>query len=137
MPQVTSQPYRAGVAPPGAIVAFAPSRDLDRSAAFYGDVLGLELVGQTEYACVLRSGPTTLRVTLVPELTPHPFTVLGWDVDDVGDAVRTLHSHGVETLRYDGMEQDDLAVWTAPGGSRVAWFRDPDGNVLSVQQHPV
>lgn len=128
--------YCRAMAAPGDLVAFVPSLDLDRSARFYRDVVGLELVEQTEFACVLRSGRTTLRVTLVQELTAHPFTVLGWDVADIHASLRLLVAAGVEPNRYEGMEQDDDGVWTAPSGTFVAWFRDPDGNVLSVEQHP-
>jgi catechol 2,3-dioxygenase-like lactoylglutathione lyase family enzyme len=124
------------MAAPGALVAFVPSRDLERSAAFYRDVVGLELVELTEFACVLRSAATTVRVTLVQELTPHPFTVLGWDVADIRASLRLLVAAGAEPNRYQGMDQDEDGVWTAPSGTLVAWFHDPDGNVLSVEQHP-
>lgn len=124
------------MSPPGELVAFLPSRDLARSAAFFTEVVGLEVLERSDFAVTLRSGPSQLRVTLVPELTPQTFTVLGWDVDDVAAAVAKLRAHDVEPNRYEGFGQDEDGVWTAPSGSRIVWFADPDGNVLSLAQHP-
>lgn len=70
--------------------------------------------------------------TPVPDHTARPFAVAGWQVPDLGAAVRALSERGVQFTRYDGMAQDDLGIWTAPGGDRIAWFRDPDGNTLSL-----
>jgi catechol 2,3-dioxygenase-like lactoylglutathione lyase family enzyme len=121
-----------GAAP---IVAFAPVTDVGRSRAFYVDLLGLTVVEDTPFALVCDAGGTTLRITPVGQLSPQPFTVLGWAVDDVAATGRALVDAGVELLRFDGMEQDELGVWTTPGGDRIAWFHDPDGNVLSLSQH--
>lgn len=117
------------------LVAFVPTTDLDRAAAFYRDVVGLEVVSVDGFACVCRSGATTVRVTLVQDLQPQQFTVLGWDVDDIGAAVEAILQRGAVFLQLDGMT-DEAGVWTAPSGSRIAWFHDPDGNVLSLSQHP-
>ena len=117
------------------IVAFAPITDVARARAFYVDVLGLTVLEDTPFALVCDAGGTTVRITPVGELSPQPFTVLGWAVDDVAATSRALVDAGVELLRFDGMDQDDLGVWTAPGGDRIAWFHDPDGNVLSLSQH--
>jgi hypothetical protein len=76
-----------------------------------------------------------LRVTVVNELSPAPFTVLGWQVANIAIAVRSLREAGVEFQRFPGMPQDELGIWSSPGGARVAWFKDLDGNVLSVSQH--
>lgn len=116
------------------LVAFIATVDLDRARAFYGETLGLSLVEQTSFACVFDAAGTTLRVTLVDELAPARHTVLGWAMADVVGVVRTLHERGIAFERYPGLEQDGLAIWTAPSGARVAWFTDPDGNVLSVTQ---
>jgi catechol 2,3-dioxygenase-like lactoylglutathione lyase family enzyme len=113
------------------LMAFVPSTDLDRSREFYAGALGLELVETTPFACVLRSGGTTLRVTRVEELRPQPFTVLGWEVPDLRAALAALP---VPVLRFPGLGQDDDGVWTTPGGDRIAWFADPDGNTLSLTQ---
>jgi catechol 2,3-dioxygenase-like lactoylglutathione lyase family enzyme len=116
------------------IVAFAAATDLDRARGFYADVLGLELVEQTEFACVFEANGTTLRVNRVEEVPTPGYTVLGWYVGDITDTARQLTERGVTFLRPDGIEQDEHGVWTAPGGARVAWFPDPDGNVLSLTE---
>jgi len=75
-----------------------------------------------------------LRVTAVAEVARPGYTVLGWRVADITATVRELTGRGVVFLRYDGMNQDEDGVWTTPGGDKVAWFADPDGNVLSLTQ---
>ena len=112
------------------------SADLERSEAFYGGVLGLELVDSTPFAKVFDAHGTQLRVTRVEAVAGAAYTVLGWRVDDLDAAVAALRARGVELKRYEGLEQDDRGAWTAPGGSRIAWFADPDGNTLSLQQNP-
>jgi catechol 2,3-dioxygenase-like lactoylglutathione lyase family enzyme len=113
-------------------IGFIPVRDLAAARAFYGGTLGLRVVADTPFALVLDAGGTMLRVTPVPEFSDRPFTVAGWNVPDIGAAVRTLADRGVRFTRYDGMTQDDLGIWVTPGGDRVAWFKDPDGNTLSL-----
>jgi catechol 2,3-dioxygenase-like lactoylglutathione lyase family enzyme len=117
------------------IVAFAPVTDVDRARAFYIGVLGLRMVEDTPFALVCDAGGTILRITPVGELSPQPFTVLGWAVDDIVATSLALVDAGVELLRFEGMDQVELGVWTTPGGERIAWFNDPDGNVLSLYQH--
>ncbi len=116
------------------LVAFVPSTNLDLAREFYRDILELPLVSSDDYAVVLSSGSTHVRVTAVPNFAPHPFTVLGWVVTDIGDTIASLAERGVEFLRFDGMEQDDSGVWVAPGGAQIAWFCDPDDNILSITQ---
>jgi hypothetical protein len=84
---------------------------------------------------VIAGHHATLRIVKMPEFKPFPFTLLGWEVGDIGDEVRDLQASGVEFERYGFFEQDALGVWTAPNGSKVAWFKDPDGNTLSISQH--
>ena len=115
-------------------VAFVPATDLARARDFYEGTLGLEVQDVSGFACVFRVGPIKLRVTKVGELAPPPFTVFGWEVAAIHEMVAGLAGRGVEFVRYDGMGQDPAGVWTAPGGAQVAWFRDPDGNVLSLTQ---
>jgi catechol 2,3-dioxygenase-like lactoylglutathione lyase family enzyme len=115
-------------------IAFLPSTDLNRSRRFFADRLGLAVEESTAFACVLRAGATMLRVTKVDELQPQPFTVFGWQVQDVHAVVAALAAANVTCVRFDGMRQDPAGVWTTPGGDQVAWFRDPDGNVLSLTQ---
>ena len=115
-------------------MAFVPVTDFDRARAFYVDVLGLGLIESTPYALVLDANGTVVRVTLVGDLTPHPFTSLGWTVADIAGTVDELVAAGVRFERFDGMEQDERGIWPTPSGAQVAWFKDPDGNLLSVTQ---
>ena len=116
------------------LVAFAATTDLDRARVFYEHVLGLPVTEQTDLACVFDANGTMLRVTAVPEVARPGYTVLGWRVADIAAAARELSAKGVTFLRFDGMDQDADGVWTSPGGGRVAWFADPDGNTLSLTQ---
>ena len=116
------------------LVGFVATTDLDRSVMFYGGKLGLQLIEESPVAHVFNSNGTVLRVTLVEELEPAPYTVLGWTVSDIEGSVRSLQGEGVAFERFEGIDQDELGVWMTPGGDRVAWFKDPDGNVLSLTQ---
>ena len=116
------------------LIAFVATRDLERAGAFYRDVLGLAPLEETPIAWVLSAHGTTLRVTLVDGFAPPPYTVLGWRVPDVHASVAGLAARGVAFERFEGMGQDDDGVWTAPSGDRVAWFKDPDGNLLSLTE---
>ena len=116
------------------LVGFVASTDLDRSVEFYGSKLGLPQEGANPFAVVFRAGGTMLRVTKVDGLRAQPFTVLGWDVPDIKKTIQELTERGVEFTRYDGIEQNDLGIWTTPSGEQVAWFADPDGNTLSLTQ---
>ena len=116
------------------LIAFVATTDLARARAFYEDTLGLRCTEENPVACVFDANGTMLRVTAVPELTPAGYTVAGWRVDDIAAAVKALSESGVEFQRFDGMDQDALGVWTTPGNDKVAWFRDPDGNTLSLTQ---
>ena len=116
------------------VVAFAATTDLSRARAFYEQCLGLPLTEQTDFACVFDANGTMLRVTAVPEVPRAGYTVLGWRVTDITAAARDLADRGAVFLRYDGMDQDGDGVWTTPGGDKVAWFADPDGNILSLTQ---
>jgi catechol 2,3-dioxygenase-like lactoylglutathione lyase family enzyme len=118
----------------GDIIAFVPTTDPARAREFYAGTLGLEVEDESPFALVFRVNGTMLRVTTVQELAPQPFTVLGWEVPDIAETIRALAERGVRFERYDGVEQDALGVWTAPGGGRIAWFKDPDGNTLSLTQ---
>jgi catechol 2,3-dioxygenase-like lactoylglutathione lyase family enzyme len=111
-----------------------PATDLHRARAFYEQVLGLPVAEHNDFACVLDANGTMLRITAAPEVRQAGYTVLGWRVTDITAAIRGLAARGVVFLRYEGMDQDSDGVWTAPGGDKVAWFTDPDGNVLSLTQ---
>jgi catechol 2,3-dioxygenase-like lactoylglutathione lyase family enzyme len=116
------------------LVAFAASADLSRSRKFYEQKLGLPVLEHNDFACVFDANGTMLRVTAVQKISPAAYTVLGWRVTDIDAVVRALSAQGVAFMRYDHMEQDDNGIWTSPGGNQVAWFTDPDGNVLSLTQ---
>jgi catechol 2,3-dioxygenase-like lactoylglutathione lyase family enzyme len=116
------------------VVAFVATTTAERARDFYAGVLGLRLLADEPFALVFDAHGTTLRVQKLPELTPARHTVLGWLVPDVAAAVRQLSARGVAFERYPGLPQDDLGIATFPGGSRVAWFEDPDGNTLSLTE---
>ena len=118
----------------GELVAFVPTADLERSHAFYGGVLGLARIEASPFANAYDAHGTQLRVTRVDAPPAAPFTVLGWSVPDVAAAIDALAARGVAFELYDGMAQDEAGVWTAPSGAKVAWFKDPDGNTLSLSQ---
>jgi predicted enzyme related to lactoylglutathione lyase len=114
--------------------AFVPTTKRKKAKSFYRDTLGLTLLSEDNYALEFDANGTLLRVTIVPELTPHPFTILGWNVDDIIAVIKQLKKKKVVFERYDFLKQDNLGVWTSPNGSKVAWFKDPDGNILSLTE---
>jgi catechol 2,3-dioxygenase-like lactoylglutathione lyase family enzyme len=118
------------------IVAFVPAKDRDKSKVFYEGVLGLRFVKDDGFATVMDANGIMVRIGTVPaDFKPAQFTVLGWQVADIEKMVAALQSKGVQFERFGFFKQDELGVWTAPNGDKVAWFKDPDGNVLSVSQH--
>ena len=118
-------------------VILIPTVKKDEAREFYESVLGLKFRLDDGFALVFDTAGIMLRVTPVKEFTPHQFSVLGWEVDDITSAVTELKDRGVVFEKYDfpWMSQDELGIWTAPDGTCVAWFKDPDGNLLSVAQH--
>lgn len=116
------------------IVTFVASTDLARSREFYQRSLGLPVTGENDFACVFDAHGTMLRVTAVAKVAKPGYTVLGWRVADITATVRGLAEGGVVFMRFDGMDQDGDGIWTTPGGDKVAWFADPDGNTLSLTQ---
>jgi catechol 2,3-dioxygenase-like lactoylglutathione lyase family enzyme len=116
------------------IVAFVPTRDPERARAFYVGLLGLRFVKDDGFALVLDANGIMLRIARA-EFTPAPFTILGWQVTGIEEVVKGLLGKGVGFERFGFFEQDELGIWTAPTGDKVAWFKDPDGNMLSVSQH--
>lgn len=117
------------------IVAFSATNDAERAKTFYRDVLGLPLQEESPFALVFQAGGTMLRVQKTRGHTPAPHTLLGFDVPDIVADTRALMKRGVEFVRYPGMTQDELGIWCAPdNGAQIAWFRDPDGNLLSLTQ---
>jgi catechol 2,3-dioxygenase-like lactoylglutathione lyase family enzyme len=119
-------------------IAFIPTTAAAAARNFYETALGLNFVSDDDFAMVFSIGPTQtmLRVVRSGPFTPAQFTIFGWEVDDIHATIADLTTHGVEFLRIGYVEQDPDGVWTAPGGSQVAWFKDPDGNTLSLSTHP-
>jgi catechol 2,3-dioxygenase-like lactoylglutathione lyase family enzyme len=116
-------------------MTFIVTRDRGKSKAFFRDVLGFKMTYEDQFAAVFDLNGTSLRVSSVPDFLPQAHTVLGWQVPDIVASVKALASKGVRFTVYDGMGQDELAIWTAPGSkAKVAWFLDPDGNNLSLSQ---
>jgi len=116
------------------LIAFVATQDAERARKFYADVLGLSLVSDDPYALVFDANGTTLRIQKVDEFDPLPFTALGWTVTDIEKIVDGLVKHKVKLDRFGGMEQDERGIWRSPNGVRVAWFKDPDGNTLSLTE---
>jgi len=117
------------------LVAFLAVRNADNARAFYRDKLGLPLVSEDRFALVFDANGTMLRVAPVGEIPTVRWTVLGWEVPDIEAAVRELKDGGIQFEHFGGMGQDELGIWTAPTGDKVAWFKDLDGNTLSISQH--
>jgi catechol 2,3-dioxygenase-like lactoylglutathione lyase family enzyme len=116
------------------VVTFVPTKDAEKARAFYEGVLGLRFVKDDGFALVLDANGIMVRVARA-QFTPAPFTILGWQVTEIEKVVAGLQEKGVHFERFGFFEQDELGIWTAPTGDKVAWFKDPDGNVLSVSQH--
>ena len=115
-------------------ILFLATMDVERSRAFYERVLGLTFVADEPPALVFRVGDAMLRIQKVDQVHPVPYTALGWAVSDIRRTVHDLSAAGVVFQHYDGMNQDVDGIWLAPSGAFVAWFRDPDGHVLSLTQ---
>jgi catechol 2,3-dioxygenase-like lactoylglutathione lyase family enzyme len=116
------------------LVAFVATTDAQRSTAFYRDKLGLRLIEESPFAIVLDANGVTVRVQIVDKVVVPPYTALGWEVSDIAATVRQLGAAGVECERFPGMSQDKLGIWKSPSGARVAWFKDPEGFILSLTQ---
>jgi catechol 2,3-dioxygenase-like lactoylglutathione lyase family enzyme len=138
----TPAPGAAPAAPAGpvlgdaSLIAFLATNQPERAREFYAGTLGLRLVSEDEFAIVFEAGGAPLRVQKVTQLLTHAFTALGWQVRDLSGVVSGLLARGVVFERYPFLEQDEAGIWRAPGGASVAWFKDPDGNLLSLTQSP-
>ncbi len=117
------------------LVAFMATSKPDAARAFFEGVLGLTFVGEHEHLVTFQSGAAQLMLQKVSVVTPPHGTALGWSVKDLRGTIRALAERGVTFERFEGMDQDDLGVWSPAPGTGVAWFKDPDGNLLSLSQH--
>ena len=119
------------------IIGFVSIVDVPRARDFYRDTLGLRLVTEEPpFALVFEANGIMLRLGMTRERLPAHGTVLGWQVPEITATVKNLKQAGVLFERYDGMNQDELGIWASPTGAKVAWFKDPDGNTLSLSEHP-
>lgn len=117
-------------------MGFIPTIDADRARHFYVDTLGLEFLSDDNFSVVVRAGKIDLRIVRMNAFSPAPYTVFGWKVPEIEAAIRDLSAAGVLFERYPYLDQDANGIWSVPGKTaKVAWFKDPDGNVLSVSQH--
>ena len=118
----------------GKLAGFLATTDYDKATEFYEGKLGFEFVRLDQYALVMRVGGHSIRISKIPNFTPRQGTALGWEVTDIMAVVSWLKDRGVAPERYPFVQNQELGIWTAPGGAKVAWFKDPDGNILSVSQ---
>ena len=129
-----AQPLRLGKHD---IVGFVSIVDVARAKEFYSGTLGLTLVSEEPpFALVFDAHGIMLRLGMAKELPPAHGTVLGWQVPEITATVKNLEQAGVRFERFDGMDQNDLGIWLSPYGAKVAWFKDPDGNILSLTEFP-
>jgi predicted enzyme related to lactoylglutathione lyase len=118
------------------LMAFAATTDSAKARPFYENILGLRFVSEDDFAVVYDVEGTELRLQKVQQLTPQPHTVLGWSVVAIEQVVRDITARGGSFERYAWLTQDEACIWQSPSGARVAWLRDPDGNVLSLTERP-
>lgn len=117
-------------------VGFIPTRNAEAARAFYEGVLGLSFESDDGFALVFRlADDVMLRLVRVGDFQPAQFTIFGWEAMDIASSIDALAEKGLAFLRFEGMKQDERGVWTSPNGNKVAWFKDPDGNTLSLSQH--
>jgi|SRR6476660_2725740 catechol 2,3-dioxygenase-like lactoylglutathione lyase family enzyme len=116
------------------VIAFVQTTQPEKARVFYGDVLGLKFEEDSAFALVFLAGRTMLRIQKVSTFSPLPFTSLGWKVPDIRATVQQLSKKGVRFERYEGMDQDESGICLSPSGAQVCWFKDPDGNNLSLTQ---
>ena len=117
------------------VMGFVPTKDSAKAREFYEGKLGFQFVGDDAFALVMRAGETMIRIAKTPDFAPAPYTILGWQVSHIEEVVGWLQKRGVAFEQYPFVQDKERGIWTAPGGDKVAWFKDPDGNVLSVSQH--
>lgn len=120
-------------------IAFIPTQEPEAARKFYEQTVGLKFVTDNDFAIVFRVGPepqAMLRIVRARGFSPALYTIFGWEVENVEQSVDELLGKGIQFLRYGHFEQDARNIWNAPDGSRIAWFQDPDGNTLSISEHP-
>jgi catechol 2,3-dioxygenase-like lactoylglutathione lyase family enzyme len=119
----------------GKMAGFVPTKDYDRARAFYEGKLGFNFVSLDQFALVVSVGGHKIRIAKIPSFTPLQGTILGWEIKDIRAVASWLRDRGVTLEKYPFAQDRELGIWTAPSGDKVAWFKDPDGNILSISQH--
>jgi len=117
------------------LIGFVTTTDYEKARAFYEGKLAFEFISLDQFALALRAGANMIRISKSETFKAAQGTVLGWEVDDIRAVVAWLGSRGVETEKYPFVEDQETGIWNSPSGDSVAWFKDPDGNVLSVSHH--
>ena len=117
------------------MTGFVLTKDYEKARAFYEGKLGFEFVSLDQFALVMKTEQNMIRISKVPDFTPLQSTVLGWEVKDIVAVAKWLAGRGVAMEKYPFVQDKELGIWSAPGGAKVAWFKDPDGNVLGMGQH--
>ncbi len=117
------------------LIGFVPTRDSKRSREFYEGKLGFQFVSDDEFALVMQAGDSMIRIAKTGNFTPAQYTVMGWEVTEIEAMVKWLNGRGVVFEKYPFVQDRELGIWKTPNGDKVAWFKDPDGNVLSLSQH--
>ena len=117
------------------VIGFVPTKDATKARSFYEGKLGFRFVSDDMFALVVRSGETMIRIAKTQDFAPAKFTVLGWEVADIRAVAKWLVERGVELEKFPFAQDKEFGIWTTPDGSQVAWFKDPDGNILSIGQH--
>jgi catechol 2,3-dioxygenase-like lactoylglutathione lyase family enzyme len=116
------------------LIAFAATANPERARDFYQKALGLKLVSEDPFAIVFDANGIMFRLQKVQKVVLIGYTTLGWQVKDIQAEIKEIGGEGVRFERFDGLGQDDLGIWTSPSGAKIAWFKDPDGNILSLTQ---
>jgi len=117
------------------ITAFLPTVQPEMAKEFYKNTLGLKLKAEDPYALEFEGNGVTLRITKVEKFKPHPFAVLGFKIEKIASQVKSLREKGIKFERYNALEQDDLGIWTSPSKAKIAWFKDIEGNLLSLTEY--
>jgi len=119
----------------GKLIGFVPTKDSARSREFYEGKLGFKFVSDDQFALVMQAGKSMIRIVKGAKFTPAQYTVMGWEVTDIEAMVKWLTDRGVAFEKYPFVQDQKSGIWTTPNGDKVAWFKDPDGNVLSLSEH--
>lgn len=116
-------------------IAFVYTVDRERALEFYQGVLGLAVRDSDAYGDNIALEHALMRLTVLPDHKPSPHPVIGWEITGIETFARELQRRGVSFSRFPGMEQDELGIWTSPDSkSRLAFFLDPDGNMIMVSE---